>query len=275
MSLDTDAAYRAGRLMQWGLQPRLRPSSDPEYARLVDSWMNERAFRTLVEEMSEGLGLLVLDCTLDGLILSPAEDSIFATRHSDYRAGSSSVDDRLLDGLVQLAIAATIFPRSEDLEDDLERPRPAVTVDEIEAHLRGICGGLARKSEAGPDPSASEEEERLIEAWRVYNNRFATKETRDGRRSRRSTLAIIEYALTKLRSVGCFLTVDKEGKPHWQPTRRYNVMVQELASTALHEEFIRYSTRLSSVPEQVEELGEFQPQALPGELGDNVEQEEA
>lgn len=233
---EKDYAYRAGRLLQWGLQPRQRPSQDNEYLDLVQTWTEDRRFRAVVEDVASGLGLHLLDVSSQGVVLAPADGSVFRMRFTEFRPSSSSVDDRLLDGLVMIAIAATVFPRDEDLVDELAAARPAVTVDEIEEQLRSICDRLAVEAEATPDPRTSDERARLIEAWRVYHDRIASAEPSGGARPRRATMAIIEFGLERLREFGCFVRVDQQGKSAWQPTRRYNVMVQELAASALFEE---------------------------------------
>lgn len=235
MSKQRDYAYRAGRLLQWGLQPRLRPAQDDEYMDLVNAWIEDRAFRDVVEEVASGLGLHLLDVSTQGVVLAPATGSIFRMRFTEYRSASSSVDDRLLDGLVQMAIAATVFPRAEDLMDDLSAARPALRVEEVEDQLRTISDALSRQAD-GDDPTVREERGQLMEAWRVYNDRISARELSGGGRPRRATTAIIEFALDRLREFGCFVRVDQEGQTLWQPTRRYNVMVQELAATRLFQE---------------------------------------
>jgi hypothetical protein len=49
----------------------------------------------------------------------------------------------------------------------------------------------------------------------------------------RATRRIIEYALDRLREFGCFTQVHQGADTAWQPTRRYQVMVQQLAGTSL------------------------------------------
>ena len=36
MSKDQDNGFLAGRLLQWGLDPRARPSQEPEYRELIE-----------------------------------------------------------------------------------------------------------------------------------------------------------------------------------------------------------------------------------------------
>jgi hypothetical protein len=67
----------------------------------------------------------------------------------------------------------------------------------------------------------------------VYLQRLDMMETRDARQAMRATRRIIEYSLERLREFGCFTHVLQGGEPAWQATRRYHVMVQQLASTTL------------------------------------------
>lgn len=228
-----DLVRQAGRLLQWGLRPHARPAQEAEYRELIERYFDDVGFRTLVRELADGLGLHLLDVSLHGVVLAPHDDSVFALRPADFRPTSSKVDDRLLDGLAQVAIAATVFPRARDLEDDPDLARPPVTVDEVEVQLRRLCEQMAEEARTRPDPDPEDEERGLTEAWRIYLARLAAMETSDSRSARRATRSIIKYALDRLREFGCFTQMRHGGEPAWQPTRRYQVMVQELAGTRL------------------------------------------
>lgn len=235
MNEEQEYGFRAGRLLQWALQPRTRPAQSDEYRELVALYDEDRAFRALVEDFAAGLGLHLLDVSPHGAVVAPTHDSVFRMRFTEYRPTSSSVDDRLLDGLAQAAIAATVFPRDEDLQDDVETVRPALTVEEVDRAMRSICDALAERDDRALDPSVDEDEARLLEAWRVYRDRFAASESATGARPRRATMSIIEYALERLREQGCFIRSEEESQTLWQPTRRYNVMLQDFAATTLFE----------------------------------------
>ena len=233
MTSQHDAIWYAGRFIQWGLRPLARPAQEAEYRELTERYFDDGAFRAMVRELGDGLGLRVLDVSEHGIVLVPLEESIFGLRPADFRPGSARVDDRLLDGLAQIAIAATVFPRARDLEEDPDIVRPAVTVEEVETQLRQLCERLAEQARGTPDPTASDEARGLIEAWRVYLRRLDTIETRDSRKAMRATRRVIEYALDRLREFGCFTQVREGDEPAWQPTRRYQVMVQQFAGTTL------------------------------------------
>jgi hypothetical protein len=42
-------------------------------------------------------------------------------------------------GIIQVAIAATIFPRQRDLDEAAQVARQPATVDEIDGNVRSIC----------------------------------------------------------------------------------------------------------------------------------------
>jgi hypothetical protein len=227
------SVWHAGRLIQWGLRPLARPAQEAEYRELVEHYFDDSGFRATVRELADGLGLQLLDVSEHGVVLAPQDDSIFALKPADFRPGSSKVDDRLLDGLAQIAIAATVFPRARDLDEDPDMVRAPVTLDEVEVQLRQLCERLSEEARGEPDPDASDENRGLIEAWRVYMQRLDTIETRDSRKAMRATRRIIEYSLDRLREFGCFTQVRQGEEQAWQPTRRYQVLVQQLAGTAV------------------------------------------
>lgn len=235
MTAARDPVWHAGRLVQWGLRPLARPAQEAEYQELVERYLDDGAFRTTVRELADGLGLHLLDVSEHGVVLAPQNASIFSLKPADFRPGSSKVDDRLLDGLAQVAIAATVFPRARDLDEEPDIVRAPVTVDEVEAQLRQLCERLSEEARGTPDPNAEDARRGLIEAWRVYMQRLDTMETRDSRKAMRATRRIIEYALDRLREFGCFTQVRQGAGNAWQPTRRYQVMVQQLAGTTVFE----------------------------------------
>jgi len=214
-----------------------------EYGDLIRDYLERGEFREAVEELADGLGLYVLDVSEHGIVMTPQEDSVFLLKASDFRPGYGRADDRLLDGLVQVAIAATVYPRARDLEEDVNRPRPPLTVDEVEELLRGLCARFTEEAAAAPDPRWGDDEAGLHEAWRVYDARISARETRDDRQASNTTRRIIEYGLERLRDYGCFVETKLGDRAAWQPTRRYNVLVQELAASRLFEEVQRVLER--------------------------------
>lgn len=238
MAIDDQEAYLAGRLIQWGLRTKARPTQETEYRELVERYVDRPAFRALVRQLASGLGLELLDAGNLGLVLAPAMESAFALDPAELR-NQSTAELRLLDGLAQLGIAATIFPRAEDLDDDDTAARPPVTVEEVDETLNLVCARFEHRARDLPDPAAADEEAGLTEAWRAWRRHAAVKATRDGRKAQLATHRVIEHSLEKLRDHGCFTRDGRGGADRWQSTWRYQVLVRDLARSERFFERVR------------------------------------
>ena len=223
----------AARLIDWGLRARERPASHDEYSRLVSRYEQDAEFAQLVAGVCQGLNLRVLNVGMTGAVITPLEGSAFAARPADYR-NLRNVEDRMLDGLIQVAIAATIFPRAADLEEDATAVRAPTTAAEIEATLRSMADRYRTRSADQPDPSSDAEREGLVEAWRAYERRHPTRETPDGRAVARDSLRIIGTNLERLTDLGCFVRHGEGDDAQFTPTWRYQVLVKEYAATKLY-----------------------------------------
>lgn len=235
MTTPHDDALQAGRLIQWGLRPKALPFNEPEYRELLRQYEDRSDFRALVQGCAEGLGLAVLAANERGLFLGTKDDSVFTQLPSSFRTGQVSGDDRLLDGLVELGIAATIFPRQRDLEDDILEARPPVTVADVDATIRELVDVLKQQHALEPKSDADRIDQGLWEAWQVYESRPQARRTRAGRISSHSAHGLIELHLARLVELGCF-TVDRQDTlARYRPTLRYQVLIQELAATRLYQ----------------------------------------
>lgn len=210
----------AGRLLAFALTPRARPANTPEYDDLLKRLRQDAELRALTEAVAEGLGLMVLGVGPTGLALGCRDDSPFAMRLPDYRA-ARSIEERVLHGLIQLAIAAWCFPNAEDLEDD-DAVRRVHSRDLVE-HLARACRDLEAKASVDPDLGTPE----LQEAWRAVLARPETKETPDERRTASSLIGMCEYALERLGAGGL---MQKEEDGSWRTTQAYRLQVRELAA---------------------------------------------
>ncbi|GAA3242147.1 hypothetical protein GCM10020256_65830 [Streptomyces thermocoprophilus] len=139
-------AADAARLVAFGLQPKLQPARDQEYADLLRRHREDPAFARLADAVAAGLGLVVLEVSpRAGMAVTAAEDSVFAVRMGDYaRRASADSGDRFLHGLAHLAVAAMAFPRPEDLADDGYIGR--VTVNGVDAFVRQACRRLEERA---------------------------------------------------------------------------------------------------------------------------------
>ncbi len=225
-------AYLAGRLIRWGLTVRAQPAHEQEYQQLIGRFESDLVFRALVRETVAGLGLSVLAASGRGFVLAPDGESPFLMAPTSFRGRAfQNSDERLLNGLVQVGVAATVFPRAEDLEASDTLTRPPITVAEVEEQLRSLSLRFEEATKGKPDPEATG----LYEAWRVYQKYRPVKETNDGRQAPLSTRRIIQANLEQLVAQGCFLEKVFEGEQRFQPTWRYQVLVQELAASQLYE----------------------------------------
>ncbi|GAA2230365.1 hypothetical protein GCM10010232_15840 [Streptomyces amakusaensis] len=238
----TTEAEDAGRLIAFGLRPRLHPVADTVYTELINRYRQDDDFRLLTDRIAFGLGLRTVAAGLEaGLVLAAAESSVYETRIEDYaRAARLRGDgEKLLHGVIHLAIATLSFPRPPDLAEDESLRR--FTAGQVDEFVRGICDELkhrtAKNAESTDAPSDTPELER---AWRAYARRPETARTEDSRAAHSTTLAMTSRALRFLTDQGLMSRFQSGGdEPEvFQPTPRYRVQVRELAATAAFKELL-------------------------------------
>ena len=225
--------YDAGRLIQWALQPRKHPVAESEYRELLARYHDHPSFRDAIQAVADGLGLHIIKVSDFGMVLAPSEDSVFAITPLNYRP-SSSTDERLIDGLIQVAIIATIYPNAQDLEGDAMLARPPITVDDVEATLQNTCNQLEEPARRQADPLVDDLEAGLYEAWRVYRDKVQAKTTEDGRASSATTRGMISRGLEFLEKQGCLTYASRDEPKQYRPTWRYQTMVQEWSAQHIY-----------------------------------------
>ncbi len=226
--------YAAGRLIHWALRPTERPTAQSEYRELLARYLENLQFRDIVWAIASGLGLYIINASSLGIVLAPLEGSIFMPKASDYRP-SGSAEERLLDGLIHIAIIATIYPRAQDLEEDTVIARLPITIEAVEATLQDICHRLEETSREQPDPTVADRAAGLYEAWRVYREKASVKATENARVSPTTTRRMIEQGLEFLRKQGCFTLRSQGNSQEYQPTWRYQIMIQEWSATHIYD----------------------------------------
>jgi hypothetical protein len=277
-----DDAEDAATLIGFGLRPRLRPAKEQGYRDLVTRYRTEPDFRLLVERTGRGLGLRVLGAAADtGLALAAASGSVFETRMEDYVRFSKQrgESEKLLHGIIHLAIAALAFPRPDDLANNEYVGR--VSAESVDRAVRDACDRLREKaaeSDASGDAPTNTPE--LDKVWAAYARRPEASRTKDGRLALNSTKGMITRALAFLTDQGLLTLVgaaDADGSGAWyRTTQRYQLQVRELAGTAAFEELLSLDVvplsstgRLRTVPPQrVEATGEDGEPRLSGGLFD-------
>jgi hypothetical protein len=229
----------AARLVAFGLQPKLQPARDQEYAELLRRYREDPAFARLADAVATGLGLVVLEVSpRAGMAVTAAEDSVFAVRMGDYaRRTAADSTDRFLHGLAHLAVAALAFPRPEDLVDDGYIGR--VTVNGVDAFVRQACRRLEeRAAEQGENTDPASGEPGLEAAWRTWARRSSTGATKDARRLAGSTTGIVAKAVAFLTDSGFLQRTGDDAGGTFRTTARYQLQVRDLAGGAAMAELL-------------------------------------
>ncbi|MET8506691.1 hypothetical protein ACF065_11005 [Streptomyces sp. NPDC015232] len=226
-------AADAARLVSFGLQPKLLPARDHEYAELLRRYREDPGFARLADAVATGLGLVVLEVSpRAGMAVTAGEDSVFAVRMGDYaRRASTDSADRFLHGLAHLAVAAMAFPRPEDLADDGYIGR--LTVNGVDAFVRQACRRLEERAEQdGENTDPATDAPGLEAAWRIYARRSATGATKDARRLAGSTTGIVGKAVAFLTDSGFLQRTGDESGGSYRTTARYQLQVRDMAGSA-------------------------------------------
>ncbi|OEU96454.1 hypothetical protein [Streptomyces oceani] len=253
-------AADAARLVAFGLQPKLLPARDAEYAQLLRRHRDDPAFARLSDAVAAGLGLVVLEVSdRAGMAVTAGEDSVFAVRMGDYaRRATADSADRFLHGLAHLAVAAMAFPRPQDLADDGYIGR--VSVHGVDTFVRQVCRKLEeRATERGENTDPASGAPQLEAAWRVYARRSATGATKDARRLAGSTTGIIGKAVAFLVDSGFLQRTSDDAGGTYRTTARYQLQVRDSSSSAALTELLS----LGVVP-----VGDGRPSLLPPEDAD-------
>ncbi|MFF3555054.1 hypothetical protein ACFYXL_16820 [Streptomyces tsukubensis] len=232
-------AADAARLVAFGLQPKLLPARDAEYAELLRRYRDDSAFARLADAVATGLGLVVLEVSSRaGMAVTAGEDSVFAVRMGDYaRRAAADSADRFLHGLAHLSVATMAFPRPEDLADDGYIGR--VTVNGVDAFVRQACRRLEeRAGEQGENSDPATGAPGLESAWRVWARRSATGATKDARRLAGSTTGIVGKAVAFLTDSGFLQRTGDDSGGTYRTTARYQLQVRDLAGTAAMAELL-------------------------------------
>jgi hypothetical protein len=164
----TDTIGAIGRLVRYGLDPRLSPGRNAEYGELIARFRNDPDFRIRVQEVAFGQGLDILDCSpVYGLVLaSSGPDSPYHMRLEDY--ASMTTEERQLNAFVFLAIATACYPTPEALDAE-DGALPQVTVSQVVRLMNRMAERVEERS-LQTDPPVDEPQleplYRLVLRWR-------------------------------------------------------------------------------------------------------------
>jgi hypothetical protein len=222
MSDPPTIAYEAGLLIAFALRPKKYPWAEREYADLLHKYGENSSLRTVVDNVLEGMGLRIVSLSEHGLIVRAEENSPFRLFADDYKANMSS-SERILHGIIQVAIAAFTFPKAEVLDQDDDVLPAPVSPQQLAEYLRKFAEEEA--SRAAGQPDRAESEERRV--WREVLIPAVTMQTEGGRESTRSLTGMCRYALDYLERQGLMRLIDetKEGGIY-QATTAYRIRLK-------------------------------------------------
>ena len=230
MTLSQRDLADVGVLIGCALRPKMRPGADSDYRTLLGRYRADVEFRNAVDSVLDGLDVRVLSDSDLGLLLGVRRESIFAYRISDL-PNVGGVTERLLVGLVSVAITAYAFPTPADFDDDRVR---WVSVDEIERFVREVCDRFKRTPE-----QAQVDDESLDEAWRTYDRLPPAYKADKGkgkpRRSPASSTYWVAHVLTWMVDQGLARPAPARGPEVFQLLERFRIQAGELAGNATYD----------------------------------------
>jgi hypothetical protein len=222
-------AHDAGRLIGFALASR-SPATSKDYAELLGRYEEDVSLRTITDGVCDGLGLRVVYVGKHGLIVTASETSPFRLNAEDYRGGMTP-EERICQGVIQVAIAAWSFPRAETLVQDDDVQAALLTAPDLAKWLKDFSEAENARHAENPDPAESEEKR----TWRVVLAQALTKETKNKRESRQSLRGMCGYALDYLVRQGLLRVVD-EKKGTYQGTSAYRIRLKYHGAHALLEQ---------------------------------------
>ncbi|MEV7122834.1 hypothetical protein [Kitasatospora griseola] len=193
--------------------------------------------------------MLGIETGTDVVVLAALDGSVFETRIEDYarRAkyrGNRGDHEKVLHGVIHLAIAALAFPRPDDLARDGFIGRVGIEI--VDTTVRDVCRKLQQRAaaEADSEHEALTDTPELEEVWRVYSRRPEVSRTKDSRAAMNSTRAMVGRALNFLTESGFLTAVGEASEGNFRTSPRYQLQVRELAATNAFQELLR----LTSLP---------------------------
>ena len=227
MTLSQRDLADVGVLIACALRPKMRPGADSDYRCLLVRYRTDVEYRNAADSVLDGLDMRVLSDSDLGLVLGVRRESVFAFRLSDL-PNVASVTDRLVVGLVSVAIAAYAFPTPADFDDDRVR---WVSVEDVERFIRDACDRFKR---------TPAEDGALDEAWRSYDRLSPGYKADKGkgrpRRSPASSPYWVASVLSWMTDQGLARLTPARGPEAYQLLERFRIQAGELAGDATYEE---------------------------------------
>jgi hypothetical protein len=222
-----DDATEAARLIEWGLHPRVLPDGNPEYRGLVRRWMDDGAFKILVEAIADGLKLRVVNVhPRAGIVLGTLRDSVFAYTITRFKRQVANEEGAVI-ALVLIAACATFYPVQDTLDSD-GTLAPTATLADVREHLLKLCQALESQQKK-QDPTAI----RWRKGWQHILSLPEIVE--DARRASRNHLhGLVGMLLKHLADSGLAAEEERpDGNHLYVATTRLRLMLAEHAAVPL------------------------------------------
>jgi hypothetical protein len=227
----------AGRLLAWGFDRKKSAASAQEYAQLLDLYYSTPAFKDVVDQMAEGMGLRIVymrtgDAQARQLVLGTDPDGQFSRAPNPLRVPvpTTTADDRLITALIHLGIAIALYPKESDLDQPLEQRRFGITANDVHATLKKAVKATLEQ-EPTDDESPVGKEGTLLHPARLYDRLSEASTTRRGNIRKSSAIGRITSLLDSY--VSDHLMELVAGK--YRPTFYYQAHLQEFAATRVFE----------------------------------------
>lgn len=234
----------AAALLRFGLQPRLLPARDPEYLRLTRSWASRPQLRQVTEQLAEGLGLWLLAVDPQaGVVCCGEAGGPFDVSMGDFlrqARAETQWAQRVVFAVALLAAWRLCYPRAAHLDDPERVAR--LSQQELLAYVDGLCDRLDETVEAmGEDVEPPVDQPGVERSWRAWERRGKTARTPDGRRSSRTTGAIVSRALEWMVEQGLLDKRSDDEGGTFIARPRLRLLVREVAGTAIYAELLRFA----------------------------------
>jgi hypothetical protein len=217
MTSQVEQARQAARLVAFAMRPKLAAGADADYGSLCREYRVDAGFRELVEAVAAGLDLTILAVTDYGLVITPDLGSVFEYRLADFAKRNWDAEKRTLTGLALAGIAASCYPRDEDLESDITVRR---TILQIESLITEVA---QRYSQGGEGLPADVDEP----VWQAWSATPQTRQLQKGRYAADCRLGIIQNLCSVLEEQGFAKSTTTAGT--FQFTDRFRIQIRDCA----------------------------------------------
>lgn len=217
-------AQEAAELLRYAMDPHETPYQNKRYSALMNQLYTSSTFKVIFENMAHGLEIQILAYSPHGVFIAARERSPFAFRMDDYKSGMR-VEERVVHGVLMLAIAGYCFPTVEVLDQDDDVLRPRLSTEQVVDFVQGLC--KICKSNNPADPKQGSPEIEL--AWQTILSLPVSRNTGQGKLSLQSLAGMVRYALDRLTDNGLMRLLNEDNWGTFQPTPAYRIQVKRLA----------------------------------------------